>query len=178
MSALGITRREFARLDGCDEKQVRRGIEAGRLSVLSDGTIDPTLAGTGWRRRNRNGAKERKPSPETVDKIVRAKVIPVADSSRDDLNAAIRRREEANALLKELEYDTKSGAVVEVAKVAKLFGEACSKVRTKLLAIPAEQAPAIHRCATVAEVQALLIEIITEALEELSRDPGGDDDEV
>jgi hypothetical protein len=45
-------------------------------------------------------------------------------------------------------------------------------VRTRLLSIPAEHAPRIHRMKTVTEVQDILQELITEALEELTKDGG------
>lgn len=45
--------REFARLDGCDEKLVRRAIKSGKLKISADGRLDPNLAGTGWRKTNR-----------------------------------------------------------------------------------------------------------------------------
>ncbi|WP_157218684.1 hypothetical protein [Flavisphingomonas formosensis] len=54
-----VSIREFARLDGCDEKLVRRAVKAGKLLLSGDGKIDPALAGSGWRRQNRrteNGA--------------------------------------------------------------------------------------------------------------------------
>ena len=51
--ALGISRREFAKRDGCDERLVRNAIESGHLPTLEDGTLDPALVGTGWRKTNR-----------------------------------------------------------------------------------------------------------------------------
>ncbi|MBB2176762.1 hypothetical protein [Gluconacetobacter johannae] len=87
---------------------------------------------------------------------------------------AIRIKENYNALLKQLEYDLKSGKVVEAALVTKAVGEEYARVRTRLLAIPAEQAPALHRCKTVAELQDRLLTLITRVLEELTSD--GDPD--
>ncbi|RJF81663.1 hypothetical protein D3877_16195 [Azospirillum cavernae] len=83
---------------------------------------------------------------------------------------AERVKENYLALLRQLEYDVKSGAVVPVVEVAQSVGSEYAKVRTRLLAIPAEQAPRLHRCKTVVEVQEALRSIITEALEELTRD--------
>lgn len=54
--AAPVSVREFARLDGCDDKLVRRAIKAGKLPVSVDGKVDPTLAGSGWRKQNRRGA--------------------------------------------------------------------------------------------------------------------------
>lgn len=73
----------------------------------------------------------------------------------------------------QLEYDRDSGLVVDVTEVAKAVGSEYAKVRTRLLSIPAEQAPRLHRCKTPAELQDMLQEIITEVLEELTRDGAG-----
>lgn len=53
MSAPWVSIREFARLDGCDDKLVRRAIKSGKLAVSEDGKLDPALAGSGWRKANR-----------------------------------------------------------------------------------------------------------------------------
>lgn len=52
----GISIREFARRDGCNDKLVRRAIEKKKLAPLEDGTLDPKLVGTGWRKQNRKSA--------------------------------------------------------------------------------------------------------------------------
>ncbi|RBL87939.1 hypothetical protein DDE05_00530 [Streptomyces cavourensis] len=90
-----------------------------------------------------------------------------ADMSMDE---ARRVKENYLALLNQLEYDQKSGLVVMVSEVAALVGADYAKVRTRLLAIPAERAPQIHRCRTVTEVQDALQELITAALEDLTHD--------
>lgn len=51
-----VSVREFARLDGCDDKLVRRAIKAGKLPISAEGKLDPALAGTGWRKQNRRAA--------------------------------------------------------------------------------------------------------------------------
>ncbi|WP_336974187.1 hypothetical protein [Sphingobium aromaticiconvertens] len=51
-----VSVREFARLDGCDDKLVRRAIKSGKLPVLEGGKLDPALAKSGWRKQNRRGA--------------------------------------------------------------------------------------------------------------------------
>lgn len=47
-----ISKREFARRDGCNEKLVRRAISEGRLPRSDDGLIDAALVGTPWRKTN------------------------------------------------------------------------------------------------------------------------------
>jgi hypothetical protein len=74
------------------------------------------------------------------------------------------------ASLNELEYDQRSGQVVMVAKVAKTVDEEYAKVRTKLLSILSGSSPRLHRCRTVNELNDRPMEIITQALEDLSAD--------
>lgn len=52
----GASIREFAGLDGCDEALVRRALRNGKLKAFSDGSVDRSLAGTGWRKSNRNAS--------------------------------------------------------------------------------------------------------------------------
>lgn len=83
---------------------------------------------------------------------------------------AMQVEQNAKANLKQLEFDQKSGAVVEVSVVVSAVGKEYAAVRRKLLALPAEHAPSIHRCKTVADVQERLRVLITRALEELTAD--------
>lgn len=86
---------------------------------------------------------------------------------------ARRFKENYLGLMAQLEYDRDSGLVIDVGEVARVVGAEYAKVRTRLLSIPAEQAPRLHRCKTPAELQDMLQEVITEALEELTRDGAG-----
>ena len=88
------------------------------------------------------------------------------------LDEAVRQKENFLALLKQLEYHLKAGEVVPVSDIEKAVGLEFAKVRTRLLAIPSEQAPHIYRMKTVPEVQDALRTVIIEALEELTVDGG------
>jgi hypothetical protein len=105
---------------------------------------------------------------ETVEQAV-VRVLG-ANGAEMSFEEARRVKENYLALLNQLEYDKESGLVVEAAEVAKAVGAEYAKVRTRLLAIPAEQAPRVHRLRTVNEVQDCLHELIQEALEELTKD--------
>lgn len=48
----GLSIREFARLDNCSHPLVIRGIRRGALAAYADGSLDPRLVGTEWRRGN------------------------------------------------------------------------------------------------------------------------------
>ena len=83
------------------------------------------------------------------------------------LGDARRRKTEADASSAEIELALKQGALADIATMAKAYGAACARVRTRLLAIPSKAAPQVHRMKTIAQVEAELRREITEALEEL-----------
>jgi phage terminase Nu1 subunit (DNA packaging protein) len=108
---------------------------------------------------------------ETADQAA-ARIL-IATGADMSIDEAKRVKENYFALREQLEYDRDAGLVVAVADVAKVVGDEYAKVRNKLLAIPSEHAPRIHRLKTVQEVQDLLHSIIVESLEELTRDGEG-----
>lgn len=74
-----VSVREFARLDGCDDKLVRRAIKAGKLPISDDGKLDRALAGSGWRKQNRRtagSADTGKMSAQGVRTNARAEKVP------------------------------------------------------------------------------------------------------
>lgn len=48
-----VSIRQFAKLDGCSHTLVQRAISEGRLPISADGKLDPALAGSDWRKKNR-----------------------------------------------------------------------------------------------------------------------------
>ena len=76
----GISKREFAKRDGCDEARVRRGVARGELETLRDGSINPKLAGTPWRKRARASyGKAAIPAPDTLANATREHQISLAN---------------------------------------------------------------------------------------------------
>lgn len=123
-------------------------------------------------------ALEHQPHGGALKRQRRAEVVAAGDDEDSDPETwtqaiADRRKATANARLRELEYDQKVGLVVPVDAVLELVAKEYASVRTRLLAIPAEQAPRIHRCRTPAEVQDALHELIVQALEGLTQDADG-----
>ncbi len=183
--------REFAKRAGCDEKQVRRAVEKGLISKGDDGLLNEADVAGQWRRPNRRGIEKLSASTVRTTRIVRtvdadkSRQVPtvrtgesaeeaaeriVARAGLLDLKAALELKENYLARHQQLSYDLKAGTVVLIEDVTKTVGAEYAGVRKKLLAIPAERAPAIHRLKTVAEVEALLRSVIVEALEGLTRD--------
>lgn len=175
--AEGITKSEFARRDGCSPVLVGKAVRRGHLPLLPDGKIDAALVGTGWRQGNRHTDARPPPSPEEVARSrgVDMGTIQAAQKLMEEggvlsIPDAERMKENYLARLRQLEYEQKAGALVPADMVTKLVGAEYAKVRTRLMAIPSERSPALHRCATILELQDALMGAIVEALQELSAD--------
>jgi len=185
-----VSQAEFARMHGVSKKTVTAW-KARDWLVLVDGGVDVKASNALLKKYRRDGlpgndqgnsgndgtrvtvepkVTAQRKAGETPTQAAERIALSVAPHSREE---AIRIKENYLALLNQLEYDEKSGAVVAVAEVAAAVGESYARVRTRLLAIPAEQAPKLHRLKTVNEVQDALLEMITRALEELTRGPAG-----
>jgi hypothetical protein len=182
-----VSQAEYARMHGVSKKTVTSW-KAREWLVLADGGVDVKASNVLLKKYRREGLPgnaegndpgkvtpspkvtvERNPG-ETPAQAAERIVLSVAPHSFEE---ARRIKENYLALLNQLDYDQKSGAVVAVAEVAGAVGASYARVRTRLLAIPAEQAPKLHRQKTVNEVQDALLEMITRALEELTRGPTG-----
>jgi hypothetical protein len=173
---LGISRREFARLDGCSEGRVRQGISEGRLPVLADDSLDKALVGTAWREHNaarganpaEPGKRKRKrpadayPAPPThgngthakgdaaasVDEALRLFEQQAAAVTERVLNGAsysdaLRIKENYLALLRQLEYSIKSGAVIDLVAAEQTAFDLFRGVRDAWLNWPARVAPLV-----------------------------------
>ncbi len=185
--------RQFAKQAGCDEKQVRRAVEKGLISKGEDGLLDAAQVDGGWRRPNRRGLDKLSAQPVRTTATVRTRApraditlqVPVvrSDETAEEaaerivmaggllpLKEAMELKENYLARHQQLSYDLKLKTVVLIEEVTRTVGAEYAGARKKLLAIPAERAPAIHRLKTVAEVEALLRSVIVEALEGLTRD--------
>jgi len=196
----GISIREFARREACNDKLVRRAIQGGFLTAFSDGSLDQALVGSAWRKSNREAADKAADQVRTVrtepadialepqshgGALKRAQRPPaevdpedLAEGETPSLAHSQRVKEHYLAQQRRLEYERLAGELVPVAEVAQLVGDEYARVRTRLLALAAEQSPRLHRLKTVAEVQDVLMGLVVEALEELTGDgaysaPGG-----
>lgn len=130
--------------------------------------------------------QKQKPGPKPKRRPERLDVDAVGDAASKALKAiedmvaegkglvshaeAARLKENYLAKLRELEYDVKSGAVVEVAEVGKKVAAEYAAVRAGLLAIPSKTAPMIALMREAEEVSAALTAAIGQALEALTFD--------
>lgn len=165
-----IAIREFARREGCSHTAVQNAIRDGYLTALPNGKLDPALVGTGWRKQPRKPPSDEDATVDAAATEAAARMLARIGAPHSAAEAE-RIKENYLAFLRQLEYDQKSAAVVYRVDAAAAAGAKFAKVRTKLMAIPAEWAARIHRCKSPAEVQDVLMTAVVHALEELS---GGD----
>ncbi|WP_250538690.1 MULTISPECIES: hypothetical protein [unclassified Caballeronia] len=185
---------EFAVLHGVSRKTVTKWKERGWLVFAGD-EVDVDASNALLKKYRRDGTPAVTQTVTQAPQGNKRKTVTQAASevtlgAREDASDAADRilsgnvelldfddartfKENYLGLKAQLEYDRDSGLVIDVAEVAKAVGTEYAKVRTRLLSIPAEQAPRLHRCKTPAELQDMLQEVITEALEELTRDGAG-----
>lgn len=165
-----VSQRELARRLNVNPAHINRLVKKGVIEVVG-GLIDPekAFASIEASRSIAHGyldevnARQRGDEPPKADNHSASTVKAQFDKARA-------MREAFAASMSRLQYDKQSGAVVLVADVARLVSEEYANVRRRLLAIPAEQAPRVLRATTVIEMQQVLEDIITEALEGLTRD--------
>lgn len=131
-----VTRREFARLEGCDEKQVRRALARGLLVADPEGKLNPAQVGSGWRKPRADSKdapakapaarRAKKPADTSADneapKNVRTEPegetvagVPVVQSAEAaSLKRAVAHKEDFAGRLKELEYRQRAGEVISL----------------------------------------------------------------
>jgi hypothetical protein len=95
----GISIREFARREGVSDTLVHQALKNGRLKAYPDRSIDPAMLGTPWRMRNATGANG------SLQEAGRGG-LPYAE--------ALRVKENYLAMLRRLEFEEKSGSLVEL----------------------------------------------------------------
>ncbi|WP_076854836.1 hypothetical protein [Burkholderia pseudomallei] len=168
MSAPHVTQREFAKLAGCDEKQVRRAVTSGKLKPDADGKLDPALVSSGWRRPIRSSksvadsadiSKVSAKSVRTAKPASTVRTEPIVDEddtpteaaaklvmamgATKDLAEAIRIKENFNALLKQLEYEQKSGSLIDLTIARTVLFDAARAARDSWMNWPMRVGPKI-----------------------------------
>jgi len=195
----GLSIREFAKRDGCNDKLVRRKIQSGHLIAFDDGSLDPKLVGTDWRARVRTLGAESADTPAVSAPNVRTVRTAIADVGDEDddpesigeiaeriLNDALgegrpilskaqaeQLKENYIALLRQLEYDRQSGAVAEVEEITNAVAAEYQLVKNRLFNIGARVAPRCAMLNSAEEIKALIDSEVTLSLKELTLDEGG-----
>ena len=153
MALLSI--RAYAKHRGVSDAAVRRAIDDGRITTLPDGQIDPEIADKQW-------------DANTDDKY-RPKGNAVASSESGVSYQKSRANKELfEALLKKLEYEERSGKLVEISKMEVDAFTAARVARDKLLAIPDRVAPTLVGITDIHELKEVLRKEIITSLQNLT----------
>ncbi|NMX99337.1 hypothetical protein HBO43_22360 [Pseudomonas veronii] len=150
----GISIREFARREGVSDTLVRKALKLNRLKAFGDGSIDPGLAGSNWREGNAKGANPANPNAnptvrssqgdegdsETLEEEA-ARLLESGGVATHDYAEALRRKENYLALLRQLEYEQKSGSLVDLEVAEKILFEQARASRDAWLNWPTRVGP-------------------------------------
>ena len=153
----GISIREFARRDGVSDTLVRKALKLNRLEAFEDGSLNPELVGSNWREGNAKGANSANPvvrtspkgshaaNPSSVDgetlEEEAARLIESGGEANHAYAEALRRKENYLALLRQLEYENKSGSLVELEVAEKILFEQARASRDAWLNWPTRVGP-------------------------------------
>lgn len=157
----GISIREFARRESVSDTLVRKALKLNRLAALEDGSLNPLLVGSNWREGNANsanranqnanpvvrtsakGSHAANPLPvdgETLEEEA-ARLLESGGEASHDYAEALRRKENYLALLRQLEYEKKSGSLVELEIAEKILFEQARASRDAWLNWPTRVGP-------------------------------------
>lgn len=167
----GISIREFARREAVSDTLVRRAVKQGRIRLSSDKKVDPGLVGSPWREGNAVGQKPAKKSANTganrreqvfaPDAGANTSADPGESIEDDSIEAmaerliesgavglvtygqALELKENYLALLRKLEYEQKSGDLVDITIAERALFEGARAARDAWLNWPARIGPLI-----------------------------------
>ncbi|MEX3635968.1 hypothetical protein [Paraburkholderia sp. BR14320] len=125
----GIAIKDFARREGVSDTLVHQAIKNGRLKAYPDRSLDPALVGTPWRMRNATATGEGSAATATDRKGGLA------------YSEALRVKENYLAMLRRLEYEEKSGAVIELTVAEAVLFERARSQRDSWLNWPTRIGP-------------------------------------
>lgn len=168
-----VTQTEYARLRGVKKPHINRLVKKGVIVLNARNLVDVAASN---RRIRESASPAHFHMGEVNDRQRKKKPGKKQVNGHRPASPYIQHRtarEQALALREQLELDRELDKVVLVDDVVKQVADQFASVRTKIRSIPSEAAPAIHRCKTVAEVEAKLRELIDESLEELTADEDG-----
>ncbi|MBF0399659.1 MAG: hypothetical protein HQL90_02710 [Magnetococcales bacterium] len=184
---MGISIRSYARQRDVTEGAVRKAVKSGRIPIEADGTIDPAKANVAWER-NTSPAQQRKPEPVLVrpapDPTPAKPPLPsvrqpsqrpaeqdagpsVAGMPNYQMSRAV--RETYNAKLTRLDYEERTGKLLNAEDVAKEAFALARRVRDRLLNIPSRMASVLASETDSKTIEAMLSQELRIALEELSQ---------
>jgi hypothetical protein len=135
-----VTVSEYARRRGCDEKAVRKAIEADRITTIErDGKrlIDPAVADIQWAKNTRARADSAPPPPPSEPAVG---VLPPSPAEEGEYSVNRARRERYEADLAQMKLLEQQGDLVRVVEVRAEISRRVGQLKSNLLQIPARLA--------------------------------------
>ena len=174
--ATPVSQRAYARHRGVTHRAVQKAIAAGRISVSSDGKVDPDVADRAWAA-NTDESKPRNSVSGTPRPVRHADSGAGMSSGSPSGSAAASGYQTARALHEtyrartaRLEFERLDGSLVPVDDVRVQAFKAARRVRDAILGLPDRLAPVLAAMSEPAEIHRTLAAELRQALEELSRD--------
>ena len=131
---IGIPIREFARRESVSDTLVHQALKLGRLTAFEDRSIDPALVGTPWRKGSATSAT---PANENANNPLQS----AGGGKGLSYAEALRLKENYLALLRRLEYEEKSGSLIELSTVEAIVFEMFRAQRDSWLNWPMRVGP-------------------------------------
>lgn len=174
-----MTQAEYARYRGVSRQAVSKAVQAGRIVLADDGRIDPEAADASWRRNtdpskpsNSVAGNPRGAVPRRHRSGLQAEHLNLAGSgSGPDYHVSRAVREALQAKLLRLEYELKTGKLIDAEESRRAAFQDNRRVRDLLLAIPDRTAAQLAACSDPSECHRILTAEIRRACEELSDEP-------
>ena len=147
---MGVSLRAYARMRGCTEGAVRKAIATKRITPNRDGTIDPERANEDWAKNTFAGQTLHQPSrPTAVPPRATAQQSAIphsAEVTSDPVSAYLRARainETFRARLAQLEYEERSGKLIQTTRAGEYAAEFSAIVGDALSAWPDRLTPLV-----------------------------------
>ncbi len=148
-----LSRREYAKHRGVDDKAVRNAIASGRITT-TNGMIDPEIADKQWE--------------ENTKHEYRPRAYSNADSASSISQSNRQKKETLEILLKKLEYEEKSGKLMPRAEMETDVFNAARAARDKWRGAPRRIAPQVIGKTDIAEIERILNKEFNDFLELLT----------
>ncbi len=171
----GLTYEAAAGRCRCSASTVHAARKKGRIELHSDGSLNEksVLAWNAGRTTvNRGPRKAGQFNTDDAPARMAQAAIELTLSEGGlfpNRAAAELARDSYQARLKQLEYEEKSGRLVEADEVQRDAAAVYAMVRTRIMAVPTHVAPSLARLRTAPEVEDVLRGVLTEILEELAQ---------
>lgn len=184
-----ISIREFARREGVSDTLVRRGIKEGRIKALPSGKLDASHVGSGWRQGANSAntsansantatspqlkeARLKVEDDETLEQAAR-RLMEAGGVAGHNYAEALRLKENYLALLRQLEYEQKSGALVPIDEVKEVLFDEFRALRDAWLNWPTRIGPlmASDLCLEAEPVIEALTNYVYKHLDEIGESP-------